>query len=115
MRWFKHSFANSLHSLLAQTSLTVRSQPTDCTEAIRQAMLNMLGQRLESYEVAPVVRRIRLAVDAQELWYSRDSLMSAVAQDVGESAARLRLATLDRLFEGQIPAALVRGRSPTRH
>jgi hypothetical protein len=106
MRWFKHGFASSLHGFFAQNGLTVRSQTMDCTDEIRQTMLSMLGDRIDSRESALLVRRLRLAMDAQELWFAREGLMANLAQQHGESAAREKLARLDALFEGQVPAAL---------
>ncbi|RZJ03160.1 MAG: hypothetical protein EOP39_21900 [Rubrivivax sp.] len=110
MRWFKHGFAHSLFNLFAQSSLTVRSQPTDCTDAIREAMLFMLGDRNDDPAQLKLVRRVRMAADVQELWFMRDGLMSVLAQQEGETAARQRLARLDSLFKDQLPPSLVQGR-----
>lgn len=110
MRWFKHGFTHSLYNLFAQSSPTVRSQATDCTQEIRDTMLLMLGERIHQPALAPLVRRLRLASGAQELWYLREGLMSALAQHEGESTARLRMARLDALFKGQVPASMIQPR-----
>ncbi|MGA0571192.1 hypothetical protein ACO2Q9_10790 [Variovorax sp. VNK109] len=106
MRWIKHGFASSIHSFFSQTSPTVRSQPTDCTEEVRQAMLHLLGDRVEDRSTAQLVRRLRMAENVQELWFVRDGLMSALAVLYGESLARQKIHALNALFEGQIPSNL---------
>ncbi|MBN9407610.1 MAG: hypothetical protein J0H69_00545 [Burkholderiales bacterium] len=108
MRWFKHGFAQSLYNLFAQSSLTVRSQPTVCTDEIREAMLFMVGDVHYSSSSQALLRRIRLAADVQELWFLRSGLMSALAQTEGESAARERVAQLDPLFGDQVPRGTAR-------
>jgi hypothetical protein len=106
MRWIKPGFANSLHNFFAQTSITLRSQPTDCTEEIREAMLGLLGDRVDDRSTAALVKRLRLATDVQDLWFARGNLMSALAVLYGEGLARQKINALNALFDGQISAGI---------
>ncbi len=75
-------------------------------EDIRFAMLDLLGEAgVNQYPT--VARRIRLAGDAQDLWYVRADLMAALAGLHGEKRARKRMASISALFDGLLPKGMV--------
>jgi hypothetical protein len=76
----------------------------DRTEAIRQDMLECLG---ESARVAfPVVeRKVRFAQDARDLWYLRAEVMAALSAMKGERAAQQAVASFSGKFSGLLPSS----------
>ncbi len=101
MRWFKREGLGSWYARLSgHKSEHAR------VEDIRFAMLDMLGD-IGTRQYPHVARRIRVGVDALDLWYARADLMAALAGLHGEEAARKRMAALAELFDGMLPKGMV--------
>lgn len=69
-------------------------------------MIEALGEQ-GSCIYPMVARRIRLAIDAQALWYARGDLMAALARMHGEALARQKINSLTCLFEDLLPRSLI--------
>lgn len=104
MTWFGSQLKSSLLALLSSDSLspTVRE---DRTEAIRQLMIDELEQSNE-LKFPSIIRRVRYAVDAQGLWYTRGEVMTALAAMHGETIARQKLHSITQKFKGLLPKGL---------
>lgn len=59
-----------------------------------------------------VARRVRAAMDAEGLWNLRSTVMSALCDVHGESAARSQMAELSQLFDGILRGGLSSRPSP---
>lgn len=83
-------------------------------ERVRAQMLQLLS-RHEGATFYRVAERIRYADEMESLWYLRQDLMAALSAVHGEAVARQRVAPLNALFKGLLPAALtsVAGRPRT--
>lgn len=101
MSWSLTKYSSSLMSRWRRS----RPKPGDKDRilAIRQAMLRELIEVSESHKLTPVYVRIVFAPDIQSLWYLRCDMMALIAMEVGESAARKRVATTTELFSGLMP------------
>lgn len=114
MSWKKSKFASSLISLFAESPPDSRVE--SCTEDIREAMLGSLREARHSDRLAMVLGRVRCAPHVQALWYLRCDLMTLLAGQYGESAAKEELRVITDLFHGLLPAGQVSRPSPlSRH
>lgn len=105
MRWLKPNLRGSLFGWLGSSGPPTPSTLESRTEAIRQSMLELLGD--DGTRRFPVlVRRIRYAGDVHALWYLRGDLMAALAALGSERAAREQMAELTDQFRGLLPAGL---------
>ena len=80
-------------------------------EDIRECMLETLGGA-GPQQFPQVTRRIRYATDVQALWYLRGDLMAALAAIHGETAAREKISSATRMFQGLLPSSLNSRLSP---
>lgn len=108
MRWRKPNLRSSLYALLGHFEPTSIDVPGHRLDAIRQAMLDLLGERAAT-EFPTFMRRVLTASDAQGLWYARSDLFGALAALHGESRARDLLDPVTLMFEGLVPQALMGG------
>lgn len=104
MTWFGSQLKSSLLALLSADSLSP-SVREDRTEAVRQLMIHELEQSNE-LKFPKIVRRVRYAVDAQGLWYTRGEVMTALAAMHGETIARQKLQGITQKFKGLLPRGL---------
>jgi len=74
-------------------------------EAIRQAMLDVLGWPVPR-GCEGLLLRIQHALDAERLWYLRGDLMQALAYKHGEQPAAEQLARISAMFQGVLPPSL---------
>jgi hypothetical protein len=82
-------------------------------DALRQQMLAVLGEAARAQD--PVLyARIRTA-SAEALWHLRPRLLATLSQRDGELRAHQRLAEINTLFDGLVPAALSHSAGPPRH
>lgn len=79
--------------------------PESRIKDIRQAMLDSIVGLSDSHQFSQVWARVLYAPDIQALWYLRSDLMTLLSGLLGERTAGARLATISRLFEGQLPSA----------
>jgi hypothetical protein len=108
MRWTPSTLMNSL--LKGGNAAKVR-RDTAALNDIRQAMLDVLGDR--GAMAYPVVKwRVTYANDVQDLWYLRGDVMAAIAAMDGEATARKQLAIVTAMFKGQLPSGLASRFSP---
>ena len=91
-------------------STATRHAREDRLETIRAHMMDNLGERINDYP--QLARRIRHAPQIQVLWYLRSDLMTMLAATHGEIEARAKLASLNHMFEGQLPLGLKSRPSP---
>ena len=100
MRWSKPSL-KAIHSLWGQIA---RGEVTSdaVTGRVRHAMLSAIPVFDDRDQHARVFRQIQTAPNLQALWYARGALMSAIAADQGEMAARAQIDSITRLFEGHL-------------
>lgn len=105
MRWFKPNLRSSVYALLGHTATPSADRLRDAVDAIRQDMLELLGDRGQASH-PHFVRRVRFANDLQALWYARSELMTALADQHGEAQARQLLDTVTLRFEGLLPPSL---------
>lgn len=94
----------SILGLLAAEPTHRDSTLADQLEAIRYAMLSVLGD--DAMTDSPgLVRRIKYADDIGGLWFLRSELMAALAQMYGEHKARDVIQHLSSMFKGFVPDA----------
>lgn len=103
MRWHKPSL-KSIHSFWGQRART-EVVPEPATDGVRHAMLQVTPHIAAGEPHAALFARIQRAANLQALWYLRGDLMSAIASQYGEAAARQQVATITKLFVGLIPEA----------
>ncbi len=89
--------------------LTADSNPSDSTmldqaEAIRHAMLGVLGDDGPT-DYPALVRRIKYTDDVNGLWFLRSELMGALASMYGENRGREVMEHLSHMFKGYVPDA----------
>ena len=72
---------------------------------MRQAMLDSIVGLSDSQQFVQVWARVLYAPDIQALWYLRSDLMTLLSGLLGERTASVHLATISRMFDGQLPAA----------
>lgn len=105
MRWMKPNLRNRLDALLGVKPAPSREVVQRRMEAIREAMLDLLGEKGQS-DHPTLARRVRHAVDVQALWYARSDLMGALAGLNGEVWAREQVDSVTTLFQGVLPDTL---------
>lgn len=106
MRRLKPTLRSTFFNLLAHMGAGPDARQTAQLEALRQAMLDLLGEQGAQKHLR-VVRQLRMAPDAKTLWYARADLMAALASLHGESRARQGIDSLTRAFHGQLPKTLL--------
>lgn len=115
MRWFR-SGLQSLSGWLTPPRLPAAFAAASAGQlaAIRQAMLAALGEAGAAHRPR-LAARIRFCRDTDTLWALRSALMDASSQLYGESRARELLERVTVLFDGVLPAALLRPTHPGTH
>ncbi|MDO9404238.1 MAG: hypothetical protein Q7T87_09420 [Polaromonas sp.] len=91
-------------------------------EEARQTMLRALDEAgaasLKAAAPDPRWRRLRLRIglcrDASSLWFLRSELMQAMSSSLGEHIASVRMADINALFDGLLPASLHSRPAPLR-
>lgn len=101
---FASAIKTSILGLLTATPTHGNSTLIDQLEAIRYAMLSVLGDDAMTDSPA-LVRRIKYADDIGGLWFLRSELMAALAQMYGEHKARDVMQHLSDMFKGYVPDA----------
>lgn len=71
---------------------------------IRQAMLDCLAGVGDSHQVTKLCGRVLYAQDIQSLWYLRADVMMLLAGPLGETAAKDRVSTITKMFNGLLPS-----------
>jgi hypothetical protein len=103
MSWKKSKFGSSLMSLLGEA--TAERNPQSGMLEIRQAMLDCLDTVGAGAQYEHIWNRVRFAPDIQALWYLRADVMALLADQLGETAANVRILTITEQFRGLLPAA----------
>ena len=111
MRWLKPNLRSSIYGLLGNPVAPSESIIESGTEDIRESMLAVLGDTGPKH-FPQITRRIRYANDIQALWYLRGDLMAALAAMHGEAAARDKVSSVTRMFQGLLPSGLTSRPSP---
>ena len=111
MRWLKQNLRSSIYGMLGNPIAPSESILENGTEDIREAMLTVLGESGPKH-FPQITRRIRYASDIQALWYLRGDLMGALAATHGEMAARQKVASVTKQFQGLLPNGLNSRPSP---
>lgn len=104
MSWFNSQLKSSLLALLSTDVISLSSRE-DRTEEIRQWMLDELADAGE-FDLSLLARRVRYALDAQALWYTRGDVMAALAAMHGEAVAREKISQITQKFRGLLPKGL---------
>ena len=105
MLWMKPNLRNRIDALLGLKSAPSKDEVNQRMDAIRQAMLELLGDQGQA-DHPSLVRRVRHARDVQALWYARSDLMGALAGLSGEARARQQVDSVTELFKGVLPDSL---------
>jgi len=113
MRSFKPNLRSSIHAILSlgHQSVPLSASEFFSIEDIRCAMLELMAE-VEETQFPQVLRRIRYAGDVHGLWYLRGDVMAALANSLGEVAAREKLETLSEMFQDMLPRGLRSRPSP---
>jgi hypothetical protein len=104
MRWLSHNLKESVIALLGRPDLS-RAVIADRTENVRLFMLMELGEFGEK-NYPRLMRNLKYAEDAQNLWYARGETMAALADMHGETAAREKMERISDKFKGLLPRGL---------
>ena len=110
MSWKKSKFASSLISLFSDSAPDTHIE--SCVQDIREKMLDSLRDATPTHVLAMVLGRVRCAPHIQALWYLRTDIMTLLAGQYGESAAREELRIITDMFRGLLPAGLGSRPSP---
>ena len=102
MRWHKPNL-KSIYGLLGQAGPPAEPYLGARMEIVRQAMLDAMAGAGLGQRHLHIVARIQFAQGIQALWYVRADMMTALAAELGEAAAREKIDTLSALFEGLLP------------
>ena len=112
MGWKKSKFASSLISFFYDS--TPDTHLESCVQDIREKMLDSLRDLTSTQELCIVVGRVRCAPHIQALWFLRSDVMTLLAGQHGESAAREQLRVITEMFRGLLPAGMGARPSPLR-
>jgi len=104
MHWLTTTLKSSFMTLLGVGEVTP-SILEDHLEEVRQYMLDELGEFGEK-NYPQITRRVRYAQDAQDLWYSRGTVMAVLAAIHGETIAREKIDRISDKFKGMLPRGL---------
>ena len=85
-----------------------------CVQDIREKMLDSLRDLTSTHVLCIVVGRVRCAPHIHALWYLRSDVMTLLAGQYGESAAREQLRVITEMFRGLLPAGMGSRPSPLR-
>ena len=110
MGWKKSKFASSLISFFHDSPPDTHIE--SCVQEIREKMLDSLRHLTSTHVLCIVVGRVRCAPHIQALWYLRSDVMTLLAGQYGESAAREELRAITDMFRGLLPAGLGSRPSP---
>ena len=113
MRWQKPNL-KSIYGLLGQGGPPAEPYLGARMETVRQAMLDTVARAGLGQRHLHIVARIQFAQGIQALWYVRTDMMTALAAELGEAAAREQIDALSALFEGLLPRGLSYQRPPPR-
>lgn len=103
MRWAPSSLM--IDFFRAKRTVATAKENTSGLEDIRQNMLELMGERCA--QSFPVVHlRVMYANNAEDLWYLRGDVMSAIAALDGEATAREKIAKVSDKFKGMLPYGL---------
>jgi hypothetical protein len=113
MRWFKPNIRSSIYALLSlvQPLSADDSVAEFDIEDIRASMLALVPDAT-GHRVTQVTRRIRYAMELEDLWYLRGDLMAVLAGMHGELAARQKLESITKMFEYMLVPGLRSRPSP---
>ena len=105
-------FTSSFASLLSDPATEVDADGR--IEDIRAAMMYQLTMIDDSSDCSYVWSCVVRASDVQALWYLRCDLVSALADSVGEPAAREKVEPITEMFRGLVPRQYMKslGTSP---
>ena len=112
MGWKKSKFASSLISFFYDSPPDTHIE--SCVQDIREKMLDSLRDLTSTHVLYFVVGRVRCAPNIQALWYLRSDVMTLLAWQHGESAAREQLRVITEMFRGLLPAGMGSRPSPLR-
>lgn len=104
MHWLTTTLKSSFMAFLGVGEVTP-SRLEDQLEDIRQFMLDELGEFGEK-NYPQIIRRVRYAQDAQDLWYTRGTVMAVLAAVHGETIAREKIDRISNQFKGLLPRGL---------
>lgn len=102
MRWQKPNL-KSIYGLLGQAGPPAEPHLGARMETVRQAMLDTMAIAGLGQRHLHIVARIQLAQGIQALWFARTDMMTSLAAELGEAAAREKIDALSPLFEGLLP------------
>ena len=106
MRWI-HSGISGISDWLGINDSPVSSEAKGRFEKVREAMVASLGEAGAARNLR-LVMQLRVAPDAQALWYRRSELMGALSSMHGERQAGEIMHALTVQFEGLVPSAVWR-------
>ncbi len=107
---FASAIKTSILGLLTATPTHGNSTLIDQLEAIRYAMVSVLGDDADT-DWRPLMLRIKYAEDIGALWFLRSDVMAALSNMYGEHKARDVMAHLNDMFKGFMPDAKPRSNS----
>ncbi len=97
-------FATSLMNHMGESTSDLEAEIR--VEEIRKAMLGIMIEILDVRTSRPAIwAKVFNVNDIQTLWYLRVDLMALLAEHVGESVARHRLAAVTEIFRGVVPCS----------
>ncbi len=105
MRWQKPNL-KSIYGLLGQAGPPAEPYLGARMETVRQAMLDTMANAGLGQRQLHIVGRIQCAQGIQALWFVRTDMMTALAAELGEAAAREKIDALSALFDGLLPKGL---------
>ena len=114
MRWQKPNL-KSIYGLLGQAGPPAEPYLGARMETVRQAMLDAMASAGLGQRHLHIVGRIQFAQGIQALWYVRSDMMTALAAELGEAAAREKIDALSALFEGLLPKGFSYQQPPRRN
>lgn len=107
MRLAKPSLRDSFFGWLG---VPAAPQDEDVRERQREIRERMVTELMDHPQVGAnrLIARIHAAQDIEELWYHRPELMMALCRARGESDAAAALSEITELFDGLMPASMMR-------
>lgn len=103
-------FTSSFAALLSEPPIEI--DVVGRLEHIRIAMLYQLAMMDDSAHCSYVWLCVVRAREIQALWFLRSDLVSALANSVGEQAAREKVDPITEMFRGLIPKQYLDGPGP---
>ena len=106
MRWKSINFIHEFGGIFLPKSQSNSAHKQNSVQAIKDAMLKELGDKaLEKFPLTQL--RITHADNAQDLWYLRGDVMTAISSLDGEAVAHNKITGINKMFSGLVPKNLL--------